>query len=110
PYYGVWTCGLVMLAWRLGSQALLISAYLLRSFSRLRFLPPRVRTLHPSGVLGIYATSSGCCVTFHQPLRDVTVKERSIIAGIYYTQWVLTCKAKSRIFKHKKCFLISHKG
>ena len=47
----------------------------LRHFSRLRFLPARVRTLHPIGVLGIYAISSGCCVTFHQPLRDLTVKE-----------------------------------
>ena len=57
------------------APVLFLSIYLLRSFSRLRFLPACVRTLHPFGVLGIYATSSGCCVTFHQPLRDLTVKE-----------------------------------
>jgi len=39
--------GLVMIAWRLWSQALVVSLYLLRSFYRLRFLPPLVRTLHP---------------------------------------------------------------
>jgi len=58
---------------------LLFSAYLLRHFSRLRFLPPRVRTLHPFGVLGIYAISSGCCVSFHQPLRDLSVTERCVM-------------------------------
>jgi hypothetical protein len=39
-------------------------------------LPPRVRTLHPFGVLGIYRASSGRCVSFHQPVWDVTFKER----------------------------------
>ncbi len=62
-------------AWRREAYALAVSAYLLRHFYRLRFLPARVRTLHPYGVLGIYATSSGCCVSFHQPLRDSTVTE-----------------------------------
>jgi hypothetical protein len=53
--------------------------YLLRYFYRLRFLPARVRTLHPFGVLGIYRASSGRCVRFHQPLRDVTVTEHNCI-------------------------------
>jgi len=47
--------------------------YPLRSFYRLRFLPPRGRTLHPFGVLGIYAIASGRCVSFHQPVWDSTV-------------------------------------
>src|SRR5262249_17492920 len=29
-----------------------------------------------AGVLGMYATSSGCCVTLHRPLRDGVVTER----------------------------------
>ena len=57
------------------SRALAVFAYLLRYFSRLRFLPARVRSQHPSGVFGIYRASSGRCVSFHQPLRDATVKE-----------------------------------
>src|SRR5262249_28564235 len=69
------------------SHALAVSAYLLRSFYRLRFLPPRVRTLHPFGVLGIYAISSGCCVSCHQPLRDAIVTEHLYLMHnmIHYT-------------------------
>src|SRR5262249_35821690 len=49
-----------------------------------RFLPALVRTLHPYGVLGIYATSSGCCVTLRQPLRDAVVQEFLDQDGLYY--------------------------
>jgi hypothetical protein len=52
--------------------------FYLRDFCRLRFLPARVRSQHPSGVFGIYRASSGRCVSFHQPVWDVTVTERVV--------------------------------
>src|SRR5262249_3529151 len=67
--------GVCRSAWRRWARALAMSAYLLRYFSRLRFLPARVRSQHSCGVFGIYRASSGRCVSFHQPLRDSTVEE-----------------------------------
>jgi hypothetical protein len=63
----------------LGHAPVLFRPTLLRYFSRLRFLPARVRSQHPFGVFGIYRTSSGRCVNFHQPLRDLIVTEHQYL-------------------------------
>src|SRR5204862_5005875 len=38
----------------------------------------RSRTLHPYGVLGMYATSSGCCVTLHRPPGGMNLSRISV--------------------------------
>src|SRR5262249_40677776 len=68
-----WACDL-LLARLSHAPVLFLSTCCALSAGCASYLPLSGPCIH-SGVLGIYATSSGCCVTFHQPLRDLTVKE-----------------------------------
>ena len=70
-----WRWGVWFYAWRL--WAMRPSHFYLPAAS---FLPvtlptcPCQRAEHPFGVFGIYRASSGRCVSFHQPLRDSTIR------------------------------------